>query len=102
MTTLLRVLVVDNLVSTRIHACIVTKTTQEYIAGHCSHHNQSIPVITPLSQTNQITFPFVPTCTITAPAYAKYFKPQVHANYFTTQDKDLWGLGISPVKINIL
>lgn len=102
MTTILRVLVVDSLVSTCIHACIVTKTTQECIAGHCIHHNKSIPGITPLNQSNQITRPFVPACTITPSAHANHFKPQAHANHFNIQDKDLWGLGTSPVKINIL
>lgn len=102
MTTILRVLVVDSIVFTCIHACIVTKTTQEYIAGHCSHHNQSIPGITPLNQSNQITRPFVPACTITPSAHANHFKPQAHANLFNIQHKDLWGLGTSPVKINIL
>lgn len=76
MTTILRVLVVTSLFSTCIHACTVTKTTQEYIAGHCSHHNQSIPGITPLNQTYQITFPFVPTSPITASAHANHLKPQ--------------------------
>lgn len=59
---------------------------------------QSIPGRNPLNQSNQITRP----CTITPSAHANHFKPQAHANHFNTQDKHLWGLGTSPVKISIL
>lgn len=50
--------------------CHKTTHKYRYIAGNCSHHTQSTPGRTPINQSNQITLPFVPTCTNT---------PSVHA-----------------------
>lgn len=86
-----------------LHSCMYSHKNHPRI--HCwslqssqsvnTRHNPSQPI-----QSNNA--PFVPACTITPSAHANHFKPQAHANHFNIQHKDLWGLGTSPVKINIL
>lgn len=90
---MLRVLVIDSLVSTCIHACIVTKTTQEYIAVITISQYQAYPS-QPIQSNNASFRSNLHSHTVRP--------PQAHSNHFNTQDKDLLGLDTSPVNINIL